>query len=61
MVRLRASALYVDQVASLVTNTGTTYASSDLVFGVTEGDEAEDISANYQADISDEEDEETQS
>jgi hypothetical protein len=39
--------LYVDQVVRLVKNTGTTYASSDLIFGV-EGDERLDL--EYEAD-----------
>ncbi len=50
--------LYVDQVISLVKNTGTTYASTDLVFGVIDGEDPEDISANYQTDITDDEEEE---
>ena len=47
--------LYVDQVVRLVKNTGTTYASSDLVFGVSE-DERLDL--EYEAD--DDEDESTE-
>ncbi|MGH7725360.1 MAG: hypothetical protein ACREOU_08025 [Candidatus Eiseniibacteriota bacterium] len=30
--------LYIDQVVRLVKNTGTTYASSDLIFGISEDD-----------------------
>jgi hypothetical protein len=43
--------LYVDQVVRLVKNTGTTYASSDLIFGVSE-DERLDL--EYEADDDDE-------
>lgn len=41
--------LYVDQVVRLVKNTGTTYASSDLIFGV--GDD-ERLDLEYEADES---------
>jgi hypothetical protein len=39
--------LYIDQVVRLVKNTGSTYASSDLIFGVSE-DERLDL--EYEAD-----------
>ena len=50
--------LYIDQVVKLVQNTGTTYASSELVFGVGD-DEPEDISENYQGDLLEDDDEES--
>ena len=43
--------LYIDQVVRLVKNTGSTYASSDLIFGVSE-DERLDL--EYEADEDDE-------
>jgi hypothetical protein len=52
--------LCLDQVVRLVKNTGTTYASTELVFGI-EGDDSEDIAANYQTDVFDEDDEENRS
>ena len=42
--------LYIDQVVRLVKNTGSTYASSDLIFGV-EGDDRLDL--EYEADEDD--------
>ena len=49
--------LFLDQVVALVKNTGTTYASTELVFGV--GEEDDDTAQLYQAETEeDEEDEE---
>ena len=41
---------FIDQVARLVKNTGTTYASSDLVFGVDDGDDAR-LDVDYEVDL----------
>ena len=35
--------IYIDQVVHLVKNTGTTYASSDLIFGISDDDERLDL------------------
>ena len=52
--------LYIDQVVCLVENTGTSYASTELVFGVEE-DDYEGMASEYQRDLLDEdEDESTQ-
>ena len=49
---------FIDQVARLVKNTGTTYASSDLVFGVDDdGDTRLDVDYEVDVDDDDEEDE----
>ena len=48
---------FIDQVARLVKNTGTTYASSDLVFGVDDdGDSRLDV--DYEVDLGEDEDDE---
>ena len=48
---------FIDQVARLVKNTGTTYASSDLVFGVDEdGDSRLDV--DYEVDVDGDDDDE---
>jgi hypothetical protein len=47
---------FVDQVAQLVQNTGTTYASSELVFGVDDETEAQ-LDLEYEVDVDDSEDE----
>lgn len=47
---------FIDQVARLVKNTGTTYASSDLVFGVDDDGDAR-LDVDYEVDVDDEEDE----
>jgi hypothetical protein len=50
---------FIDQVAHLVKNTGTTYASSDLVFGVDEeGDSRLDV--DYEVDLDGEGDDEAE-
>jgi hypothetical protein len=46
---------FVDQVAKLVQNTGTTYASSELVFGVDDETEAQ-LDLEYEVDVDDSED-----
>ena len=49
---------FIDQVARLVKNTGTTYASSDLVFGVDEdGDSRLDVDYEVDVDGDDDDDE----
>ena len=52
--------LYIDQVVSLVQNTGTTYASTELVFGVDE-ETTEDMMSDYQGDLLDDDEEEAAS
>ncbi|MEO6462484.1 MAG: hypothetical protein ABIP29_05360, partial [Candidatus Eisenbacteria bacterium] len=47
---------FIDQVALLVKNTGTTYASSDLVFGVDDDGDAR-LDVDYEVDVDDDEDE----
>lgn len=47
---------FIDQVSRLVQNTGTTYASSELVFGVDEETEAR-LDLDYEVDVDDEDDE----
>lgn len=46
---------FIDQVARLVRNTGTTYASSDLVFGVDDDGDAR-LDVDYEVDLVDDDD-----
>lgn len=46
---------FIDQVSRLVQNTGTTYASSELVFGVDEETDAQ-LDLEYEVDVDDEDD-----
>jgi hypothetical protein len=50
--------LFLDQVVSLVKNTGTTYASTELVFGADGDEETIDLVDEYQAEIEEDEEEE---
>jgi hypothetical protein len=49
--------IFLDQVITLVKNTGTTYASTDLVFGLDEDDEDE-AAGQFHAETEDDEEEE---
>ncbi len=48
---------FMDQVAKLVQNTGTTYASSELIFGVDDETDGE-LDQQYEVDVDDSDDEE---
>ena len=48
---------FMDQVAKLVQNTGTTYASSELIFGVDDETDSE-LDQEYEVDVDDDEDDE---
>jgi hypothetical protein len=49
---------FMDQVAKLVQNTGTTYASSELIFGVDDETDSE-LDQEYEADGDEDDDEES--
>lgn len=49
--------LFLDQVITLVKNTGTTYASTELVFGLDE-EEEDETAQQFHADTEDDEEEE---
>jgi hypothetical protein len=49
--------LFVDQVVALVKNTGSTYASTDLVFGADGEEDTVDLVDEYQAEVEEDEEE----
>jgi hypothetical protein len=49
--------IYIDQVVHLVKNTGTTYASSDLIFGISDDDDRLDL--DYAGEDDEDEDDES--
>ena len=51
---------FIDQVSRLVQNTGTTYASSELVFGVDDETDAQ-LDLDYEVDVDDSEDDDEES